>query len=142
MRHAVKRPEARLPAIISAAWPSRNTASACNATIWIYYWIYGGICHEYHAAETSAEALPEAPQATRDGPVRGSWARRRSRVDPVARKAARRRWPRFGAHSRHCPPYHFGGTVEKGRYSQCITPVASGRRRSGSEPPADSWPQG
>src|SRR5450759_3852948 len=60
----------------------------------------------------------------------------------AARELARRRWPRFGAYSRHCPPYHFGGTVEKGRYSQGITPVASGRRRSGSEPPADTWPQG
>src|ERR1019366_10650147 len=53
----------------------------------------GGICHEYRAAETSAEALPEASWPARDGPIRGPGARRRSRVDPVARQAARWQWP-------------------------------------------------
>src|ERR1019366_3493350 len=72
-------------------WP--NVASGCNATIWIYCWLYGGICHEYHAAETSAEPLPQASWPARDGPIRGPGARRRSRVDPVARQAARRQWP-------------------------------------------------
>src|ERR1017187_875590 len=85
-----------------------------NATIWIYYWIYGEIRHEYHATETSAEPLSEASWPARDGPIRGPGARRRSRVDPVARKAARWRWPRLGAYSRHCPSYDLGGTVEKG----------------------------
>src|SRR5690242_10550450 len=28
---------------------TRPKASAYNAMIWIYYWIYGGICHEHHA---------------------------------------------------------------------------------------------
>src|SRR5450759_4615125 len=26
--------------LIGEPWPWRNIASACNATIWIYYWIY------------------------------------------------------------------------------------------------------
>ena len=34
------------------------------------------------------------------------------------------------------------GNSRKGRYFRCTTPVASGRRRSGFEPPPDSGPQG
>jgi hypothetical protein len=50
-----------LQGIVGAGWPSRNIESACNATIRIYYWIYGAICYEYHVSDTRAEALQEAP---------------------------------------------------------------------------------